>query len=291
MAILNFGSINIDFVYQVEHIVRPGQTIPSESLHLFAGGKGANQSVALVRAGAEVFHAGCVGADGQWVVDKLASQGVDTSLVEILTDRDARTGHAVIQVEKASQNAILVLGGANHQIQRKQMDTVLASFGQRDLLLLQNEINDVAYMVQAGRRRGMTVCLNPAPMTEAAMTYPYDGVDLLIVNEAEGQALSFEEEPKAMATALLERFGGEVVVTCGAKGVLYGTGEQRITVPAVTVDPVDTTAAGDTFIGFFLAARAEDKTVVDALTWAVRAAAISVTRPGAMDSIPTRNEI
>ena len=158
MNILNFGSLNIDLVYQVEHIARPGETIASSAHQVFAGGKGANQSAALARAGASVFHAGQVGPDGQWVVDKLAGLGVDVQHIRV---GDAPTGQAIIQVDRQGQNSIVLFAGANAQIDREAIDATLGHFGRGDLLLLQNEIKRRCLHPHRGRRAGPDDMLKP----------------------------------------------------------------------------------------------------------------------------------
>lgn len=289
MRILNFGSLNIDYVHRVEHIARPGETIAGRSLEVFAGGKGANQSVALARAGAEVWHAGMVGEDGRWLLDNLKQAGVDVSLAEV--HPEVKTGHAVIQVDDAGENAILLHGGANRAITKDQITRVIESFGAGDVLLLQNEVNDVPAMITAAADRGMSVCLNPAPMRGDVKDWPLDRVSLLIVNETEGEALCGEADPWAMLPKLMAITGGEVIVTLGVNGALYADSDEAIHQPAINTDVVDTTAAGDTFIGYYLAHRAKGDNPEHALKIAAHAAALCVSKPGAADSIPLAAEV
>jgi ribokinase len=289
MRILNFGSLNIDYVHRVDRIARPGETVAGKSLDVFAGGKGANQSVALARAGARVLHAGKVGEDGRWLRDELKQAGVDTSLIAI--DTHTGTGHAVIQVDDAGENAILLFSGANRTITLEQIDRVIAAGEPGDMLLVQNEVNDVATIIPAAADRGLSVCLNPAPMSADVKDWPLDKVSLLIVNETEGEALCGESHPWEMLPKLMAMTGGEVVVTLGANGALYADADEAIHEPAVEAEAVDTTAAGDTFIGYFLARRASGDTAEDALKVAAAAAALCVTRPGAMDSIPQAADV
>ena len=202
MNILNFGSLNIDLVYQVEHIARPGETIASSSHQVFAGGKGANQSAALARAGARVFHAGQVGPDGQWLVDKLAGLGVDVQHIRV---GDVPTGHAIIQVDRQGQNSIVLFAGANAQIDRGAIDAALSHFDRGDILLLQNEINDVSYIIASASERGLTICLNPAPFGPEVRAYPLELVDVLIVNETEATGLAGASEPRRAGRALPPR--------------------------------------------------------------------------------------
>ena len=285
MNILNFGSLNIDLVYQVEHIARPGETIASSSHQVFAGGKGANQSAALARAGARVFHAGQVGPDGQWLVDKLAGLRVDVQHIRV---GDVPTGHAIIQVDRRGQNSIVLFAGANAQIDREAIDAALSHFDRGDILLLQNEINDIAYIITSAAERGLTICLNPAPFGPEVRAYPLELVDVLIVNETEATGLAGASDPAALAS-LCPR--AQIVLTLGAAGAQYRSPTEEFHLPAPQVEAVNTTGAGDTFIGYFLQGLTTAMTARDAMTRAVQAAALCVTRPGATDSIPAADEV
>lgn len=295
MRILNFGSLNLDAVYRVPHIARPGETLSSSSYQLFAGGKGANQSMALARAGAPVAHAGKVGQDARWVLEKLQRAGVDIKHTVVVAEPN---GCAMIQVDDAGQNAIVLFPGTNKRITRQQMDSTLAAFAPGDWLLLQNEINDVAYLIQAAHCRGMKVCLNPAPFDDQVPNYPLDLLDLIILNETEATGLVGAATNHELAQRLRQKFPrAQVVLTCGERGAIWarhGQGQNEsnwVDAPAHKVKAVDTTGAGDTFIGYFLAATVEGRTPAQALSLGQRAAAICVTRPGAMDSIPTRQQV
>ncbi|OGV67442.1 MAG: hypothetical protein A3K19_15325 [Lentisphaerae bacterium RIFOXYB12_FULL_65_16] len=289
MQILNFGSLNVDHVYRVEHISRPGETIGSSAYAMYAGGKGANQSVALARAGAAVRHAGRLGPEGAWLREKMAAEGVD---VDLVTVGDTPGGHAIIQVDAQGQNSILLFGGANREMSVSDIRRALVVCTKGDVLLLQNEINVTAELIAAGQAAGLTVCLNPAPMTDAVHAFPLDRVGIFVVNEHEGADLSGKTEPDAIAEELAARYPrAQIVLTLGADGVLYRCGPRNLRVKAYRVKAVDTTAAGDTFIGYFLAGMAEDLPVEQAIDLGCRAAALSVTRPGAMDSIPVRADV
>ena len=285
MNILNFGSLNIDLVYQVEHIARPGETIASSAHQVFAGGKGANQSAALARAGASVFHAGQVGPEGPWLVDKLAGLGVD---VQHIRFSDTPTGHAIIQVDRHGQNSIVLFAGANAQIDKRAIDATLSHFSAGDIVLLQNEINDVPYIMAAAAKRELRICLNPAPCGPAVRTYPLELVDLLIVNETEATGLAGASSLAALAARYPR---AQIALTLGAAGAQYRSPTEAFHLPAPHVEAVDTTGAGDTFIGYFLAGLAADMTAHEAMTRAIQAAALCVTRPGAMDSIPAAAEL
>ena len=291
MPILVFGSLNIDHVYEVEHLVRPGETLPSTEYRRFQGGKGANQSVALARAGADVFHAGRIGPEGLWLRDAVAAQGVDVTHVGL---DNQPTGHAIIQVDPAGENSILLYGGANLTVTPDDAHYVISRFGRDDWLLLQNEISSLPAILREAAQRRMTVAFNPAPMTPAVHEYPLDDVSLFVVNQTEGAALAQIERasPASIVETLQRRFPhAAILLTLGQNGSLYARGEERIHTPAQPVAAVDTTAAGDTFIGYFLAELLAGESTAYALTIATRAAALCVTRPGAAVSIPLRSEL
>lgn len=290
MRILNFGSLNIDHVYRLERFVKPGETMESLEYNVFPGGKGLNQSIALARITREVFHAGLIGEDGLWLKDLLKENGVKTELLEVV---EGSSGHALIQVDGAGENSIIIHGGANRMVTADYIKRVVAGFQAGDYLLLQNEINKIPEIIEAGFRAGMKIVLNPAPMDEGLRSYPLDLVSLFILNWIEGQELSSETDPAKIVETLLKRFpGSEVVLTQGEKGVLYGkAGEENIWVPAQKVKAVDTTGAGDTFTGFFVGSLSAGHNVRESLQTAVRAAAFSVTREGAASSIPQMVEL
>lgn len=289
MQIVNIGSLNIDYTYQVDAFVQPGETKAALSLDVHCGGKGLNQSIALARAGVAVCHAGLVGEDGAFLVERLRQEGVGTRWVQVV---EQRTGHAIIQVDQAGQNCILLYPGTNHGLTEEYLDQVLQSVGPQDLVLLQNETNLVGSILQKAAQRGIPVALNAAPMDEAIRSAPLELVRWLLVNETEGAALSGQSEPQAMLDALRHRFPQTaVVLTLGEQGSAYDGEEGRFFCPAQRVDVVDTTAAGDTFTGFFLRAVLAGARPLQALEEATAASALAVTRPGAADSIPSWEEV
>lgn len=289
MQIVNIGSLNIDYTYQVDAFVQPGETKAALSLDVHCGGKGLNQSIALARAGVAICHAGLVGEDGAFLVERLRQEGVDTRWVQMV---EQRTGHAIIQVDQAGQNCILLYPGTNHGLTEEYLDQVLQSVGPQDLVLLQNETNLVGSILQKAAQRGIPVALNAAPMDEAIRSAPLELVRWLLVNETEGAALSGQSEPQAMLDALRQRFPQTaVVLTLGEQGSAYDGEEGRFFCPAQRVDVVDTTAAGDTFTGFFLRAVLAGAQTLQALEEATAASALAVTRPGAADSIPSWEEV
>ena len=292
MKVLCFGSLNIDYTYKVEHFVQKGETISSQSLQVFSGGKGLNQSIALAKAGADTSHAGAIGTDGRFLLEQMEAAGVNTEHVAVL--EDVRSGNAIIQNDREGDNCIILYGGANQAITREQADSVIGSFAPGDYIVLQNEINELAYIMEKAHERGMKVILNPSPMDEKIKALPLDYVDYFLLNEVEaGQILETDEtDGEILADRLLERFpGAAIVLTLGSKGSIYADGTQKIRQQAYRVKAVDTTAAGDTFTGYFIAETASGQAPEKAMDLASRASAIAVTRAGAAPSIPLRKEV
>lgn len=289
MKILNFGSLNIDYVYAVDHFVSAGETIASYGMDKNTGGKGLNQSVAFAKAGAEISHAGCVGEDGAFLTGYLNRTGVDTDNVSVV---DTPTGNAIIQVDKTGQNCILLFGGANRVVNEAQIDEVLSKYSKGDMLILQNEISCVDYLIKSAHSLGITVVLNPSPITDELLKYPLDQVDWFIMNEIEGKAITGEETPINIAEKMRKLYpNAKTVLTLGADGAAYIDNESFVIVPAGKGKPVDTTAAGDTFTGYFFTGISKGKTPYESLLWATKASDITVTRKGAAESIPYASEI
>ena len=289
MTILNFGSFCIDHVYRVPHFVRPGETLAALDYRVFAGGKGLNQSLAITRAGAKVSHAGSVGEDGRWMIDMLQREGVDAASVYLSS---VSTGHARIQVDPSGENAIVLIAGANRTINPEHIDDVLKSFGPGDSLLLQNEISHVEHLLRSGKARGMQIVFNPAPMDEFAKALPLELVDLLIVNEVEAAGLTGVDDIESMLTTMRNRLPQTtVVLTLGGAGAIWQSPDKQFHTPAVPVQVIDTTGAGDTFIGYLIAGLEQGGSPERAMQLAAKAASLCVTRPGAADSIPHREEV
>lgn len=289
MKVLNFGSLNLDLVYQMPHFIRAGETLSSTSFSRNVGGKGLNQSVALAKAGAEIYHAGLVGEDGEMLRAFLADNGVDTRFVRTI---DQPSGHAVIQVEPAGNNCIFLYGGANQCITAEFIQEALEPFGEGDFLVLQNEINMIDAIIDAAYAKGMQVVLNPSPIADNLKTLPLEKISWFILNEIEGGELSGETEPDKILDKLTELYPhAQIVLTLGGDGSMYCGKGLRVKQEVFKVKAVDTTAAGDTFTGFFFAAVADGVEPAEALRRASKASSISVTRPGAAASIPTLAEV
>ncbi len=287
--IFNFGSLNIDMVYAVPHIVRPGETLSAPSRALHAGGKGLNQSVAAARAGARVLHAGNVGEDGAFLRALLQEAGADGSRLRAVP---GPSGHAVIQVDDAGQNSILVCPGANAAYDRGYVRSVLDLAEPGDVVLTQNETNDVPFLLGEARARGLVTVLNPSPITKELLGWPLDLVRCFLVNETEGEALTGESAPEAILAAMGRRFPGAVtVLTLGAAGSMRYEDGGILRQAGYPASAVDTTAAGDTWTGYYLARRLAGDGPKDAMDLASLAAAIAVSRPGAAPSIPVLAEV
>ncbi len=289
MKILNFGSLNVDYVYQVDHILVGGETLASSERNTFCGGKGLNQSVSLAKAGAPVWHAGLIGDGGEILLDMLVENHVNTDFVKKI---DGPCGHTVIQVDKNGQNGILLFGGSNRRLTKEFVDEVIGSFDAGDYILLQNEVNQLDYIIDRAFERGMKVVLNPSPFDAYLQSCDLAKVSLFLINEIEGFQITGEKEPERILQKIHELYPqAETVLTLGSEGAVWSDGQKQVKQEAFKVKAVDTTAAGDTFTGYFLTARMEGLPVGEALTLASRASSIAVTRPGAAGSVPLRNEV
>lgn len=289
MKILNFGSLNVDYVYSVDHIVVGGETQLSESLNLFCGGKGLNQSVALARAGLPVYHAGIVGSDGQILIDACQEYGVNDQYIRKM---DVRGGHTIIQVDSNGQNGILLYGGTNQMLTKEYIDWVLRDFGEGDYLILQNEINRLDYIIECAAAKRMKIELNPSPYNEALDKCDLSRVGLFMLNEIEGEQITGTSDPAQILDRLGQKFPqAAFVLTLGSNGAYYFDGSEKIFQDIFKVKALDTTAAGDTFTGYFMASIVKGDSPAQALRIAAKASSIAVTRSGAAPSIPSREEV
>lgn len=289
MKILNFGSINIDIFFRVEHIVRPGETISSESIEKRAGGKGLNQSVALAKVSDSVYHAGSIGTDGNFLIEEMENFGVDTGL---LKKSDKLTGNAIIQVDDKGENSIVLYKGANFDNSESYVDEVLSHFEKDDILVLQNEINCMPYIINKAYEKGLKIVLNPSPITDEIEKIDLDKIDLLLVNETEAKALAKVSDAKEAVNYFRDNYPSlKVVETFGKNGSMYFDKDNLINQDSFKVDAVDTTGAGDTFTGYFVTYFYKGEKITKCLEVAAKASALSVTKKGASISIPSHEAV
>lgn len=289
MTIFNFGSINIDHVYDVPHFVRPGETLTSNHYQKILGGKGANQSIALARANCNVQHVGAISEDDDNLLNELEQAGVNTRHIARLAQP---SGHAIIQVNQEAENAIVLFAGANHGLTTSQINDVLDGAQASDWVLLQNETNHIDTIIAAAKQRQLKVVFNPAPMDKSLVESQLTNIDILIVNEVEAMDLLGVDSIDAAQSALQQRYPQlTILMTLGAQGVRYIHAGEVTEVSAFKVDAKDTTAAGDTFIGYCLAGMMAELSIRDSLTQACAASAICVTHVGASSSIPALADV
>lgn len=289
MKVLNFGSLNLDYVYSVDHMVTPGETLASYGMNVFCGGKGLNQSIALAKAGVEVYHAGLIGEEGEILLKTCQEGGVDSRYIRKTTEK---SGHTIIQVDKDGQNCILLYGGANQSITREYVDEVLSHFEKGDILLLQNEINLLDYIINQAYEKGMMIILNPSPYNEKLDSCDFKKISMLLLNEVEGAQVTGEKDEKKILVRLRELYPDmQVVLTLGKDGSVYQYKDQVYRQGIFSVQAVDTTAAGDTFTGYFISSILEGMPVDEGLKLAAKASAIAVSREGATASIPVKAEV
>ena len=290
MRVLNFGSLNIDYVYQVDEFLLPGETKPALSRSIIPGGKGLNQSVALASAGAEVYHAGIIGNDGALLRDFLLKNGVHA---DYLLSEDDVGGHTIIQVDKKGQNKIILYGGTNQKITKDYVDKTLSGFGKDDILLVQNETNLVDYIIERASAKGLKTVFNAAPISKEVINYPLSLVDWLIVNEVEGAELAGTSDPDGILKNLGERYANTTIfLTLGPEGCRCCLKDSVCRMGAIPVEKVvDTTAAGDTYIGYLIKAYIDGLSVEEAMLKASVASSISIQRFGAATSVPSSEEV
>ena len=290
MTIINVGSLNIDHVYMVDHFVRPGETLHSWSLERHPGGKGLNQSIALARAGVPVQHVGFVGEDGEYLKQVLADNHVDVRWMRSISGSN---GHSIIQVRPDGQNSIVLYGGSNMKFDLQHVEAALAAAQPGDMVLLQNEINQLPQIIERAKHYGLRVAFNAAPASDAVLDYPLHHVDLLIINEIEGLELTGKRDPQEICQQLVSHYPTTaVLLTLGADGARYADAHESVVVPAEYVSEVlDTTAAGDTFIGYFLGSWLNGAPTLRCLQLACRASALCIQRKGSSTAIPYPHEV
>jgi len=287
--LVNLGSLCIDNVYQVPNLTGAGETVACRSHAVFPGGKGLNQSLAAAYATTAVHHVGCIGEDGAMLIDVLKAGGVNVADV---VERGTDSGHAVIQVNPAGENAIVIAPGANHRIEDGDVERAFATLTTGDWLLIQNEINDLERVLERAAMEGTALAFNVAPVDGRETGYELAAVRLLLVNEIEAASLAGVEDPAEALDCLSERLPEtDIVLTLGSEGLLYRTGAGKGKLGAYLVDVVDETAAGDAFIGYLMAELLKGLTLEASLERASAAGALAVTVPGAADSLPRRRAV
>ena len=273
----------------LEHIVNKGETETTHNLETFPGGKGLNQSIALARAGAKVYHAGCIGDGGEMLVDVLKESGVDISYIRKV---DEKNGHAVIQVSAKGENSIFLYPGSNNMVSKEFIDKVLDDFNKGDIILLQNEISNVKYIIEKAYEKKMCIILNPSPINEVIDEIDFNMISYIILNEVEAMEIAKCNDPKQSLVIMEKKYPDlKIMLTLGSKGCVYKDAENEVHQPAFKVNAVDTTAAGDTFTGYFVNGIANGDEYDEILKFASAASAIAVSRNGAAPSIPVAYEV
>ena len=298
MHIVVVGSLNMDLVVRMPQIPRPGETLLGGEFKTFPGGKGANQAVAAARLGANVTMIGCVGADafGQEMRNTMIAEEIDTTYV--LVHPETSTGVALIQVDKKGQNSIAVASGANFQLTAADVEKAMQSIGKFDVLVmpLETPLETIYTAAKIASHLGAKVLLNPAP---AQVLDPdlLELVDVLLPNEHEVALmaglppLESAADAKIGAEKLLSLGVKKLLVTMGGQGAVLFDGKTETQISAYQVQAVDTTAAGDCFVGALAVGLCEGRSIADSADFASAAAAISVTREGAQPSLPRREEV
>ncbi len=287
--IVVIGSINIDFVFHVDNIAKPQETISSKSMDRFLGGKGLNTAIALSKAYPDVKLFGYISTHDHSLIEEIEALGVNSELIEKV---EGDTGTAFTQVDQTGQNCIVLNKGVNHQFDLKRIDEVLATLHEGDMIVLQNEINALDYLIKEAKIKGLRIAFNPSPFEHALLDLPLHDVDYLIFNEVEGSLLSHFNEVENILKTLHRRYPNTVLVlTLGSKGVMAQSANITYEMTGLKVQALDTTAAGDAFTGYFLAGIQKGLSVAECLDMANVAGALTVTKIGASSSIPSFEEV
>lgn len=288
--VICLGSLNYDNVYTVENIVKSGETISSSDINVFCGGKGLNQAIALSKAGAYTHMAGLIGKDGTLLKNKALDNNIDVSLLESI---NCKSGHAIIQLDANGQNSIILYGGANQEINVDYINKVLDTTKPNDILVLQNEINMLPTIIEQAYLKNLTIVLNPSPYNNTIKKCDLNKVDILILNEIEGESLTGKHIYKDVINNIHKTYPNmKVVLTLGAKGSMYIDKDTCIEQESIKTEVVDTTGAGDTYTGYFIKSfLVDEKTIRESMRIASKAASIAVSRNGASNSIPNKEEI
>ena len=285
MTIYNLGSINVDMVYRLPHLPAPGETLAAAEYSQGLGGKGANMSVAAARAAACVRHIGAVGPDGRWAVERLLEYGVDTTHI---AEVSGATGHAIINVDNAGENAIVLWPGANDTIGADQIGQALSQANTGDMLVTQNETSGQLDAAKMAKQLGLRVVYAAAPFDADAVQNMLPHTDVLFLNAVEAEQLVQATGQKISDLAV-----DDVIVTLGALGCRWYQNSAGLETEfdAIPVTPVDTTGAGDTFTGYVVAGLDRGMPMGQAIGLATQAAALMVTRHGTADVIPDLKEV
>lgn len=293
------GSLNVDRILQMDRVPEPGETLALNNQDMAGGGKGANQAIAAARSGAQTSFIGRVGADenGKFMLQQLVNSGVTTDLVAV--DEDAGTGQAFVMVEKSGENRILIYGGANAQLSAADVKKAQAQIAAADLMVSQLEtpVETTQFAFQMAKELGVKTILNPAPAVAKLPAELLKNTDVITPNETEVEILTgiavTDEAAMLKAAQRLHDLGvATVIITLGSKGVFYDDGAQHGIVPAFKVQAVDTTAAGDTFLGALSSELNPDlSNLKTAIEYGNKASSLAVQKMGAQPSIPTRKDI
>lgn len=293
--VLNFGSLNIDMVYKMPHIVRAGETLSSTELNHYCGGKGLNQSIAMSRCLAnnssefEVYHAGMVGVDGDMLIDTLKDNNINCSY---LKKGDGLSGHAIIQVEEKGQNCIILNGGTNKQITPEMIEDVLSNFDKNDLIVLQNEISNMDIIIETAYKLSIPIAINPSPIDDDILKIDLNKITYFVINEIEGNEFTNETNPDKICDKILSIAPNiKIILTLGKDGAVYKDKDNHHKHGIFQVKVVDTTAAGDTFLGYFIGSIFTGNSIEQSLKRATAASTYAVSRAGAFPSIPTIDEV
>lgn len=289
MKIYDIGSANIDYVYSVSHITKPGETLSSSDMQTFPGGKGLNQAVALSKAGADVVFGAVLGSGGSFLLNILKENGVDVSRIKITDNAD---GHAIIQVDEKGENSILLFPGTNAAFTKEYIEEILFDANEGDILLLQNEINCLQELFEIAHKKKMRIAFNPSPFSASIYKLPLSYVDFFFCNEIEGEALFESAIPKEICDNFIKKYpDSNLILTLGEKGSIFKSKNEYIIQPIFKTKVADTTAAGDTFTGYFLSEISKGNDAKTALEISSKASSIAVSRKGAAASVPFYNEV
>lgn len=291
MKILVYGSINLDITFFVPHIVLPGETMNSKGKAIRPGGKGANQASAIALSGSECYLAGKINAKDNWILELLNSYKVNTDFV---LKNGSHTGEATIQIADNGQNSIILTPGSNRELHKAEIDEVLENFTQGDILVIQNETNHINSLILKAKTKKLRIVFNPSPITRDLLNLPLDLVDMFFVNEIEARALAnCDGDDETVLKKLSQIYkNAEIIMTLGNKGAFYRKGEYQAFCDIYPVKVLDTTCAGDTFLGYFLTSYFTlSHSIEDSLALASKSSSIAVSRIGSLESIPHKEEV